>query len=140
MPRYTTRTLPSLRSLDDALSELGGKEHATLAHNTVLHRSVQVTPRGNREAAELTLHGKPIVRWTREGAYVSLAGWPTVTTRQRINAVIPSRPVWQSKHEQWVEHLTPEGEVQTRIIGRHEWVQVQALSTATLAVLEGGLP
>lgn len=35
----------------------------------------------------LFLHGNAIAQWRADGLYITLAGWPTVTTRDRLNAI-----------------------------------------------------
>ena len=55
---------------------------------------------------QLHLHGNMIADyWYGKGLYITLAGWPTVTTRERINGLLTElgRPegVWQRNHEQY---------------------------------------
>lgn len=49
------------------------------------------------------LHGNAIVRNTdKAGLEISLAGWPTPTTRRYINAALHGATVFQSKGQQWL--------------------------------------
>ena len=55
---------------------------------------------------QLHLHGNMIADyWYGKGLYITLAGWPTVTTRERINGLLTElgRPegIWQRNHEQY---------------------------------------
>ena len=55
---------------------------------------------------QLHLHGNMIADyWYGKGLHITLAGWPTVTTRERINGLLTElgRPegVWQRNHEQY---------------------------------------
>lgn len=75
--------------------------------------------------ATFRLHGHMIVTAHPDGAVrVSLAGWPTPTTRSRINdiclALTGKRAVWQQKHEQWGD---PWG-LPPRPIDSREWFTV----------------
>ena len=57
------------------------------------------------------LHGNEIARRVnfdgREALALTMAGWPTVTTRERLNGIaedwFDERPFFQSKHEQYCE-------------------------------------
>jgi hypothetical protein len=60
--------------------------------------------RGNSmtDGRTLYLHGHAIARHTDNGGIeVSNAGWPTVTTRERLNG-IPGVSATQHKHEQYL--------------------------------------
>lgn len=54
----------------------------------------------------LYLHGNPIARRILTGFQVSLAGWPTATTRSRINALSrmagTTTYVYQRDHVTWI--------------------------------------
>ena len=58
---------------------------------------------------QLHLHGNMIADYwygiENKGLYITLAGWPTVTTRERINGLLTElgRPegIWQRNHEQY---------------------------------------
>lgn len=61
----------------------------------------------------VTLHGHPIVNLYRDRVTFTLAGWPTVTTRDRVNQFLPAGTgVYQHKNVQYHD-----GEQ----ISDHEW-------------------
>ena len=77
---------------------------------------------------EVRLHGTLIAVLTDQGLRFTLAGWPTPTTRSRINALCrefgAGAGVWQSKGKQWAE--CPRFGVRDgapREISPTEWVQ-----------------
>lgn len=48
------------------------------------------------------LHGNPIARWNDDDSFeVTLADWPTVTTRERLNS-LPAVRVHQHKKKQFI--------------------------------------
>jgi len=61
--------------------------------------------------------------WYGKGLYITLAGWPTVTTRERINGLLTElgRPegIWQRKHEQYYGTLK-----YNTTIDSHELIEV----------------
>ena len=69
------------------------------------------------------LHGNCIAEQTPNGLSITLAGWPTVTTRDRLNGLLTElgkrEGVWQHKHEQ--HYGTHEA---NRIISSSEWIPV----------------
>ena len=46
------------------------------------------------------LHGNKIIERRKDGVYCTLAGWPTVTTRSRLNSIANAN-FSQCKHEQY---------------------------------------
>ena len=77
---------------------------------------------------ELRLHGNVIARQTSaargyQPLKITLAGWPTPTTRERLNTLLTEmgkrEGVWQHNHEQY--YGTLEG---SRIISENEWITV----------------
>ncbi len=48
----------------------------------------------------LYLHGNKIAWWTNEGIMITLAGWPSVTTRSRLSHIPGNFGVYQTKHQQ----------------------------------------
>jgi len=54
---------------------------------------------GNAIARHLIAGGNHFTKWTP--FEISFAGWPTVTTRDRLNS-LPGVSVWQRNHEQWL--------------------------------------
>lgn len=69
---------------------LKGRESRTILNNTrlVLGRGVGGAP----ARITLTYHGNMIAGWTEDGtAQYTTAGWSTVTTHERLNAMVPAR-------------------------------------------------
>ena len=62
----------------------------------------------NRESGErfLRLHGNLIAKYENDEFSISLAGWPTVTTRERLNGLLSTlespKRIYQRKHEQFI--------------------------------------
>ena len=72
----------------------------------------------------LCLHDNLIAEYTNaRGLRITLAGWPTTTTRERLNGLLTElgkrEGVWQHKHEQ--HYGTHED---NRIISSSEWIPV----------------
>lgn len=63
--------------------------------NKTSKRSGNTTTNGS----SLFLHGNEIARHTADGLEITHAGWPTTTTKDRLNA-LPGVRVWQ-KEGQW---------------------------------------
>lgn len=76
----------------EALAEdLQDREHARVGNNTHAHR---VGP----DLITITLHGNTILTFSSAGTIgVSDAGWPTLTTTQRLNAFTPARYLFTRK-------------------------------------------
>lgn len=81
------------------------------------------------------LHGNPIVRRNEneeggvENIEVSMAGWPTNTTRERINGILDylgsSVGVWQDDHEQYIGRRRWDDDVrEVHPMPERGWVQV----------------
>lgn len=71
------------------------------------------------DGTTVKLHGNPIARVIDGKLEISLSGWPTVTTRERVNGILsefgsPLR-VRQSQHTQYLGD---------RVISSTEWVQI----------------
>ena len=70
------------------------------------------------------LHGNLIAEYTNKcGLRITLAGWPTATTRERLNGLLTEtgkeEGIWQRNHEQY--YGTHED---SRIIDSNEWITV----------------
>lgn len=75
----------------------------------------------------VTLHDQPIVELTAEGTIsVSLAGWPTVTTRERVNQFLP--PMLGIFQQNWEQKLGMriDGEFVTRPFPERGWITVSS--------------
>jgi len=63
------------------------------------------------EITELYLHGNVIARKRGDKTYLSLAGWATMTTRERLNTLLSEMNsnlrFYQHKHEQFVTCYLP---------------------------------
>lgn len=75
---------------------LGDRESRKIGNNTVI--------RMNQGDVFVELHGHPIVLLTdTHEVLIRFAGYPTVTTRERINQFLPSGVrVHQHKHQQFI--------------------------------------
>ena len=87
-------------------------------------RVEQRTPKDSHPNRQLYLRGNLIAEYTNvKGLLVTLATWPTVTTRERLNGLLTElgkrEGVWQHKHEQ--HYGTREA---NRIISSSEWIPV----------------
>jgi len=100
--------------------------------------SVVIAQTGYGDVKRLLLHGniiaiqdlfsntrnpsKSLMR-TKGNLQITLAGWPTVTTRERLNGLLTElgkrEGVWQHKHEQY--YGTHED---NRVISSSEWITV----------------
>jgi hypothetical protein len=87
-------------------------------------RVEQRAPEDSHPNRQLYLHGNLIAEYTNvKGLLVTLATWPTATTRDRLNGLLTElgkrEGVWQHKHEQ--HYGTHEA---NRIISSSEWMPV----------------
>jgi len=85
---------------------------------------IKRTPEDRHPARQLYLHGNLIAEYTNGwGLRITLAGWPTVTTRERLNGLLTEmgkrKGVWQHKHEQY--YGTHEDNID---IDSSEWITV----------------
>jgi len=55
---------------------------------------------------QLYLHGHCIAEQTVNSLHISLCGWPTMTTRERLNGLLDTlniqKHLYQDKHEQYI--------------------------------------
>ena len=65
------------------------------------------------------LFGNKIIERRPDGTYFSLAGWNTLTTRERINGVIGNRVIYRIKGEAIIKN-----EWGNVCIGSKDWVRV----------------
>lgn len=91
------------------------KEFAIALKNNVRKADGNTTCTGT----SVFLHGNEIARVMNGRLEISLAGWPTVTTRERLNGILAEFGCWQRvsqiKGNQWL------GE---RIISETAWISV----------------
>jgi hypothetical protein len=83
---------------------LGTRRTRKIGNNTVAERITDNT-------LVVTLHGHPIVELTESGVVsFTLAGYPTVTTRDRINSLLPAG--FRLYQRDWEQYLsTRRGEI-----------------------------
>ena len=95
--------IETVRNWSGAQTLLGKRDHKTIGHNTILWRN----PIGD---FYVTLHGHLIAHFNKDGSILySNAGWPTVTTRNRLNQIGFANVVFfQKKGVQYV-HVGPIG-------------------------------
>lgn len=81
------------------------------------------------DQTKLFLHGNLIASMLNGELMMTLAGWPTPTTRERLNGLlnILGRPegFWQSKHRQWFGTNEVKREIED-----NEWVRIDLLREA----------
>ena len=98
-----------------------GNTSVTIHHGFYCVRNNLDYPDGMRKA--FYLHGNCIAEQTPNGLGITLADWPTTTTRDRLNGLLTElgkcEGVWQHKHEQY--YGTHEA---NRIISSSEWITV----------------
>ena len=73
----------------------------------------------------ITLHNSSIVRLRKDNVFFRLAGWNTVTTRERINQFLPEH--WRLFTEKFVPYLQYFGDPERKLIfelDETEWVEV----------------
>ena len=68
------------------------------------------------------LHGHEIVRVTRTRVEFSLAGYPTTTTRDRVNRFLPAR--YHVRQVDFAQYLCDRWDGLEALIGSDEWVSV----------------
>ena len=60
----------------------------------------------NKPVKQLFLHGHLIAEESNKRLRISLCGWPTMTTRERLNGLLETlniqKGLYQSKHEQYI--------------------------------------
>ena len=100
---------------------------ATIGNNTVASLNSERT-------ITVALHGHSIVRLFANGDTAwTLAGWPTVTTRDRVNQFLPDgQRVWQHKGEQRQSWPNFPGDRQgwRPVEDLHAWYRVSELTYA----------
>jgi len=75
----------------------------------------------------ITLHSSDIVKLQKGHIYVNLAGWDTVTTRERINQFLPGG--WRMFREKKITYLAKR-ECSRWVMPESGWVKVDELTIA----------
>jgi len=68
------------------------------------------------------LHGNKVIERREDGIYWTLAGWPTVTTRERVNGIAHAG-VYQKDWEQCVTKIDTDGAEYDAPIDPGEWIK-----------------
>ena len=90
------------------------RDRYTIGNNTVAYRVRDVSSRGGVDCIRVELHGTPVAYIHHsegtvdvDAVFVTLAGHPTVTTRDRINSVlrefVPRARCWQQDRRQYLD-------------------------------------
>ena len=82
------------------------RQESTVTVLAFLQRKAKRMARTATDGESLTLHGNKIAWHNPDGSVsMTLAGWPTVTTRDRLNTLcwhmISDKPFHQKKHVQY---------------------------------------
>jgi hypothetical protein len=97
--------------------------------NTQVRTGVTI---GDQPMTELLLHGHIIARRRNGQLFVTLAGWPTPTTKSRLNALLAecNRNIrfFQQDHEQYLGN----GDSWTRQIDSRGWYKVHDWNPNTM--------
>lgn len=77
----------------------GYRDRVKLKNNTILHRD----PSSSDQAAHVQLHNTNVISFHPHHFELDTGGWPTVTTKDRINSFIPRRwGVFSNRDGWWV--------------------------------------
>jgi hypothetical protein len=85
------------------------------------------------DGMSLWLHGNLIARKDGECIVMTLAGWPTPTTRERLNGVCElvdgSRPFFQRDNEQFFDYspISSDWTVIWNPVSRDKWITLQPI-------------
>jgi hypothetical protein len=86
-----------------------------------MQRKAKSSGNTSTDGTSLRLHSNMIARWSDSNTLeVSLAGWPTVTTRDRLNG-IPGVNVYQQKGEQYLNGKLVEDYQDWHTVTETEW-------------------
>jgi len=97
------------------------QESKLIATAFIKRRSARAA-RTSTDGRVVYLHGNPIAWWEGDVLCLTLANWPTVTTRERLNAicelVMGKRPFHQSNYDQYYddEPISERGIIRVEII------------------------
>lgn len=97
---------------------------AFIAGRPFTQSNTTVTHEGDN--SRMYLHGNLIAHKTSDKLYVTLAGWPTVTTRERVNGLLTTmgryERLFQHKHKQCFGYDLNEG--RHRVIDNREIIEL----------------
>lgn len=103
----TSNKLP-VTNYQEAVEFLGNKGHRTIAPNTILMKVIS--------GIVVTLHGNTILFYFENGdLWISNHGWNTVTTRNRLNRLLPYSYCVYSK-DSTMHIFTPYGDVKDNAV------------------------
>ena len=75
------------------------------------------------DVSRMYLHGNKIAERDGQTVRITLAGWPTPTTRERLNGLLEclhiNYRIYQHKHAQYVGSILTQD---TREVDSHEWL------------------
>lgn len=104
---------------NDLKELLGNRNEQTIGNNT------KATQDTDSDVIVITLHGNPIVAlWPDDTVDITLAGYPTVTTRERINQFLPPHLKVVQRNKQQKLALTIDGETHYRLLSSFQWQTV----------------
>lgn len=110
----------SVQSYEDAIRCLNGRTARRVANNTTAH----LTPEGD---VVFRLHFTDIVTWKKDGTCILDAGrWKTVTTKDRMNRLVPGFISIYQKKRQW-------------FITRRDWNKTLLFTNGVTITKEGHL-
>lgn len=75
------------------------------------------------DGRSIFLHGNEIVRRVGRGIQINMAGWPTVTTRSRINAALEGTG-WRVYQDRGWQYLHCRGTGEIRQLDESGWVDI----------------
>lgn len=122
MATLKATTFDSLMNLHGAKQDghgyiIEGKLEKKIGNNTV--------SRVYDDEIIITLHNSSIVRLQKNRVFFRFAGWNTVTTRERINQLLPE--YWRIFNEKGVPYIQYYGDPERKLIfelDETEWVEV----------------
>lgn len=101
-----------------------GRDRRVIGNNTVAERLTDNTVSDTRYGVAVSLHGHAIATIWGDSMLLTLAGWGTVTTRDRLNTICrefaPGAGFFQRKGDQFFRRASGK----TLQIGEHDLVHV----------------
>ena len=98
---------------------------AFISGEEITRQNMHVHHNGNGQISRMYLHGNLIAERDGQTVRITLAGWPTPTTRARLNGLLEllhvNRRIYQHRNAQYIGNcLTQE----SREITAHEWLKL----------------